>query len=183
MPETPVWFLGQEVPLEREKLPTSVFLGFPVAQTIRNCLQCGRPGFNLWIGKTPWRKAWQPTPVFLSGESHGQRSLVGYSPWGHKESDMTERLSTIFDALTTWFLLQNPIYILVPLLPLRSSLIELSERLHPRIKSSDLIKHNFQLIGCTFFQSTIFKSESSFCVFKFSLTLIMNWIKIVLKFP
>ena len=39
----------------------------------------------------PWRRAWQPTPVFLPGESHGQRSLVrGYSPWGHKESDMTE---------------------------------------------------------------------------------------------
>ena len=38
----------------------------------------------------PWRRAWQPTPVFLPVESHGQRSLVGYSPWGSKESDMTE---------------------------------------------------------------------------------------------
>ena len=45
--------------------------------------------FNLWVGKIPWRRAWQPTPV-LPGESHGQRSLVGYSPWGHKESDMIE---------------------------------------------------------------------------------------------
>ena len=43
-----------------------------------------------WVGKIPWRRAWQPTPVLLPGESHGQRSLVGYSPWGHKESDMTE---------------------------------------------------------------------------------------------
>jgi len=42
----------------------------------------------------PWRRAWQPTPVFLPGESHGQRSLVGYSPWSRKELDMTERLST-----------------------------------------------------------------------------------------
>ena len=41
-------------------------------------------------GKTPWRRAWQPTPVSLPGESHGQRSLVGYSPWGCTESDMTE---------------------------------------------------------------------------------------------
>ena len=41
----------------------------------------------------PWRRAWQPTPVFLPGESHGQRSLVGYSPWGRQESDTTERLS------------------------------------------------------------------------------------------
>ena len=38
----------------------------------------------------PWRRAWQPTPVFLPGKSHGQRSLVGCHPWGHKESDMTE---------------------------------------------------------------------------------------------
>ena len=53
---------------------------------------CNR--FGPWVGKIPWRRAWQPTPVFLSGESHGQRNLVGYSPWGHKESDMTERLST-----------------------------------------------------------------------------------------
>ena len=45
------------------------------------------------LGSIPWRRAWQPTPVFLPGESP-QRSLVGYSPWGHKESDMTERLST-----------------------------------------------------------------------------------------
>ena len=43
-------------------------------------------------GKIPWRRKWQPTPVFLPGESHGGRSLVGYSPWGHKESDRTEQL-------------------------------------------------------------------------------------------
>ena len=41
-------------------------------------------GFHPWVGKTPWRRAWQPTPVFLPGESHGQRSLVGYSPWGRR---------------------------------------------------------------------------------------------------
>ena len=43
-----------------------------------------------WVGKTPWRRAWQPTPVFLSGESREQRSLAGYSPWGHTESDMAK---------------------------------------------------------------------------------------------
>ena len=47
-----------------------------------------------WVGKIPWRRAWQPTPVFLLGESHGQRSLVGYSPWGCKESDSIEWLGT-----------------------------------------------------------------------------------------
>ena len=44
--------------------------------------QCGRPKFNPWVGKIPWRRKWQPTPVFLPGKSHGQRSLVGYSPQG-----------------------------------------------------------------------------------------------------
>jgi len=43
-----------------------------------------------WVGKIPWRRAWQPTPVFLPGESHGQRSLVGYCPKGCKELDTTE---------------------------------------------------------------------------------------------
>ena len=47
-----------------------------------------------WVGKTPWRRKWQPTPVFLPGKSHGQRSLMGYSPWSCKESDTAERLST-----------------------------------------------------------------------------------------
>ena len=57
-------------------------------------LQCMRPGFDPWVEKIPWKRKWQPTPVFLPGESHGQRSLMGYSPCGHKESDTTERLST-----------------------------------------------------------------------------------------
>ena len=45
-----------------------------------------------WVGEMPWRRKWQPTPGFLPGELHGLRSLVGYSPWGHKQSDMTEQL-------------------------------------------------------------------------------------------
>ena len=52
-----------------------------------------RHEFNPWVGKIPWRRKWQPTPVFLPGEFHGQRSLEGYSPWGHKESDLTEQLT------------------------------------------------------------------------------------------
>ena len=56
------------------------------------CLQCRRPGFDPWVGKIPWRRKRQPTPVFLPGKSHGQRSLVGYCPWGRKESDTTEWL-------------------------------------------------------------------------------------------
>ena len=58
------------------------------------CRRCKRWGLHPWVEKIPWRREWQPIPVFLPGESHGQRSLVGYSPWGHKESDTTEWLST-----------------------------------------------------------------------------------------
>ena len=50
-------------------------------------------GFSPWVGKILWRRKWQPTPVFLPGKSHGQRSLAGYSPWGHQESDTAEWLS------------------------------------------------------------------------------------------
>ena len=58
------------------------------------CLQCRRPGFaDPWLGKIPWRRAWQVPPVFLPGKSHGQRSLVDYSLWVHKESDTTEQLA------------------------------------------------------------------------------------------
>ena len=51
------------------------------------------PRFHPWVRKIPWRREWQPTPVFLPEESYGQKSLVGYSPWSHKESDMTERIT------------------------------------------------------------------------------------------
>ena len=50
----------------------------------RICLQCRRPGFDPWVRKIPWRRKWQPPPAFLPGESHEQRSLAGYSPWGCK---------------------------------------------------------------------------------------------------
>ena len=50
--------------------------------------------FDPCVGKIPWRRAWPPTPVFLPGESHGQRSLAGYSPWSRKELDMTEQLNS-----------------------------------------------------------------------------------------
>ena len=55
-----------------------------------------RPGFDLWVGKIPWRRTWQPTPVFLPGESHGQRSLPGYSPWGCRvgQADVTRHIRT-----------------------------------------------------------------------------------------
>ena len=55
--------------------------------------QCRRHRFNPWVRKIPWRRKWQPTPIFLLGEFHGQRSLADYSPKGSKESDTTEQQS------------------------------------------------------------------------------------------
>ena len=69
-------------------------LGFPGGASSKEpacqCKRCRRRRFDPWVGKIPWRRAWQPPPVLLPGESHGQRSLAGYSPWGPKELDLTE---------------------------------------------------------------------------------------------
>ena len=60
-------------------------MGFPAGSVVKNLrANAGHHGFHPWVGKIPWRRKWQPTPVFLPGKSRGQRSLVGYSPWGHK---------------------------------------------------------------------------------------------------
>ena len=61
-----------------------------VAQWQRICLQFRRPGLSPWVGKILWRRKWQPTPVSLPGEFHGQSSLAGLSPWGRKEAGTTE---------------------------------------------------------------------------------------------
>ena len=63
----------------------------------RICQQCGRPGFIPWVGKIPWRREWQPIPLFWPGEFHGQRL---YSPWGCKEQDTAEQLTlSLFQVL------------------------------------------------------------------------------------
>ena len=65
-------------------------------------MQCRRHRLNPWAGKMSWRRKWQRVPIFLPGEAHGQRNLEGYSPQGHKESDMTEWLSTHRNTLRNW---------------------------------------------------------------------------------
>ena len=68
--------------------------GYPCGLVVKNLpanARDARDGFDPWVGKIPWRRKWQPAPVFLPGGSHGQRSLVDYSPWGHQESDITEK--------------------------------------------------------------------------------------------
>ena len=75
--------------------PSSPTPGFPDGSLVKNpTANAGdikRHGFDPWVRKIPWMGAWQPTPVFLPGESRGQRNLAGYSPWVHKESNMTEQ--------------------------------------------------------------------------------------------
>ena len=70
-----------------------LLLVIKVAYLVKNPLQCRRPGFDPWVGKIPWRKEWRLSLVFLPGESHGQRSLMSYCPWGRKELDKTEQRS------------------------------------------------------------------------------------------
>ena len=72
-----------------------VLLGFPGRTSVKGstcqCRRCKRHGLDPWVGKIPQKRAWQPTPVFLTGESHGQKSLESYSPQGHKETDMIQQ--------------------------------------------------------------------------------------------
>ena len=63
-----------------------------VAQMVKRLSTMRQTRVRSWVGKIPWRRKWQSTPVLLPGKSHGQGSRVGYSPWGRKESDTTERL-------------------------------------------------------------------------------------------
>ena len=99
----PSWRLSQHpkgvglwTPFQRHALGSPRRAGIPALRMNWGDLcggGSGGPGFDPWVRKIPWRREWQPTPVVLPGESHGQRNLVGYSPWGHKESDTTEWLT------------------------------------------------------------------------------------------
>ena len=75
-------------------LSCSTAIGLPGGSSGKDpdcqCRGYKRHGFHPWVGKIPWRRAWQPSSLSLPGESHEQRSLAGHSPWGHKESDTTE---------------------------------------------------------------------------------------------
>ena len=83
----------------REKEITKITLGFPgdsaVKTTPANKRDTRDMGSISGSGRFPWRRAWQPTPVVLPGESHGQGSLAGYRPRSHKELNMTEPPSTL----------------------------------------------------------------------------------------
>ena len=74
----------------KHKLESRLPGEIPITSDMQMTGRLKRRGFNPWVGKIPWRREWLPTPVFLPGEFHKQRSLLGYSPWGHKESDTTK---------------------------------------------------------------------------------------------
>ena len=73
--------------------------GFPggASEYAYQCRRCKRWEFDPWVKKIPWRGAWQPTPVFLPGKYHGQRTLQGYSLWSCKELDMIEHTHIQFE--------------------------------------------------------------------------------------
>ena len=70
-------------------------MGFPGGAGAKDptcqCRRRNRCGFDPWVEQIPWRRAWQPTPVLSPGDAHGQRSLVGSSPWGHKETGLSTK--------------------------------------------------------------------------------------------
>ena len=109
LPREQCWLKCQERINTQKRLPLTPQSGFKqalrkkrasrVAQRVKNRLQCRRPGFDPWVGKIPWRREGLPTPVFWPGEFHGL-----YNPWGHKESDTSERLSLSLDFPLTFLL-------------------------------------------------------------------------------
>ena len=93
--ETPFWFLGWEVTLEKGELPTPVFLGFPGGSVGKeSTCNAGVLGLIPGLGRSPGGGHVNPLQHSCLKNPHGQRSLEGYSPWGHKESDMSEQLRT-----------------------------------------------------------------------------------------
>ena len=84
------WWILYWLSFQGSQLPSPIYIqswsqGFPGGSG-KESTTCNVEGASSipWSGKIPWRRKWQPTPVFLPGKSHGERSLVGYSPWGHK---------------------------------------------------------------------------------------------------
>ena len=81
-----------------------VLIFFPGGSLVKNLPAGDIKGVDPCVRKIPYRRKWQSTPVYLPGKSHGQRILAGYSPWGPKESDMTEHAHTTTHAylVTSW---------------------------------------------------------------------------------
>ena len=96
---TTPWTAAYQAPpsmgFSRQEYWSGVPLPSLVAQVVKRLPTMQETQFDPWVGKIPWRRKWQPTAVFLPGEYYGLRSLVGYSPWSHKELDTTEQLHSL----------------------------------------------------------------------------------------
>ena len=76
--------------MQQQHSNNGILFSAKIKWVLSSCKRHRKHAFDLWVRKIPCKRKWQPTSVFLPGESHGQRSLAGYSPWGHKQSDRTE---------------------------------------------------------------------------------------------
>ena len=120
--------------------------------------QCRRRGFKPWVGKIPWRRERLPTPVFWPGEFHGL-----YSPWGRKESDMTERLSQASSWTHPWISITFSTWISSRLLKLNKSESELMFLSQPYMTTGKTIALTLQtLVGKA--MSLLFNTLSSFVI-------------------
>ena len=97
----------QSLALQPDSLP---LMGFPGGSDGRVCRKCGKPGFDPWVGKIPWRRKRQPIPVFLPGKYHGQRSLVGCTPWHLKKvrHDMETKITSSLELSPLMVLMALP---------------------------------------------------------------------------
>ena len=105
--------LGRGVaPQYHTPAPSQLLRGLSGKEFACQCGSLKQRRFDPWVRKIPWRRKWQPTPVLLPGESHGQRSLAGYSPWGCKEQDTTEQSCVDI----TWWIISFcfPLFVLPP---------------------------------------------------------------------
>ena len=103
-------------------------------------------GFNPWVEQIPWRMKGLPTPVFLSGKSHGQRRLVGYSSWGHKESDMSQRLNNNNNNSSIGY--KICLYHIFPISFLHQEKILIHHSPYPKEKRLMPCKERIVLTGC-----------------------------------
>ena len=136
-----------------------------MAQLVKNRLQCGRPGFDPWVGKIPWRRERLPTAVFWPGEFHEL-----YSPWGHKELDMTEQLSLSlhFHIIgIVWSLAYFTSHHILAIFP------------YHYIKFFLLLSYTYRVSSNLFVQSTI--DEHWSCFHYFGVWTLLQWITYIIS--
>ena len=154
------------------------------------CRRCKRRRFCLGIRKIPWKRKGQPTPVLFSGESHGQRGLAGYSPWGHEESDTTEwahmRVNTY--SVSLWFKIPVISFCLFLLSSQKAQPLQdcLPCRIH-LFDSASPVDHSWENSVCVISPSSLFffsfffwVQRKSFCQSMHTPAIVINKVSLVL---